>query len=187
MKKLVLSAFAIVFTMFMFSFCGGSENIDIEEDISMEEDINIEEDIGMEEDIDIEEDNGMDEDINIEEDIIGVWKIESAELCNLDEFAIEMSIEFGIDDEDMEEFKVEIEEGVSDEFIGETIEFVEDKTVVLNGESGEWTLEEKTFTITKDDESFDFVVESLSGDALDAKFVIPRGDFDIEIAMTLAR
>ena len=148
MKKVVLSALAVVFTMFMFSSCGGG---------------------------------------NMEEDIIGVWKIETAELGNLDELVETMATQFGIEEADMEDFKVELEEGMSDEFIGETIEFVEDKTVVLNGESGEWTLEEKTFTITKDGESFDFVVESLSGDALDAKLVMAEDEMDIEITMTLAR
>jgi hypothetical protein len=150
MKKFVLSAVAVVFTMFLFSSCGA----------------------------------------DVEKDIVGEWTIESADLSNLDELVNEMAEQFGLEGEDLEEMKAEMNEGMSDEFIGETIEFVEDKSVKLGGDDeGEWSYDSgsNTITISEGGDEFKLLIDKLSGDNLEVTMSFEDSGMKFDIAMVLSR
>ena len=152
MKKIVLSAIAVIFSMFLFS-CGGSS-------VS-------------------------------EADLLGAWKVETAEISNLDELVETMAGQFGVEGEDeIEEMKVKMEKGMNEEFVGSDIEFLEDKTVKVSDEDrGTWSFnaDENKIEIVDGDKKIDFVVNGLNGGELDATLVIHEDEMDIELALTLAR
>ena len=151
MKKIILPAIAVVFTMFMLSSCGGS---------------------------------------NVENDVLGVWKIESANLSNLDSLMTEMAEQYGLEGQDLEDMKSEMTEGMSDEFIGETIEFVEDKTVKLgDDDEGEWSYDAdaNSIVISQGGDEFELLVNDLSEDKLDVTMSFEDSGMKFDIAMTLAR
>ena len=151
MKKIILPAIAVVFTMFMLSSCGGS---------------------------------------NVEEDIVGVWKIESADLSNLDELVTQMAEQFGVEGQDLEDMKAEMNDGMSDEFVSSTIEFKEDHSAVSpDGGDAEWSYDadDNKIVIKDGEDEFDFFIDKLSGDKLDCTLKISDSGMDFEIALSMTR
>ena len=124
-----------------------------------------------------------------EEDFYGVWRIDEAEIENLDDLADQFAIDLEMNDEEKEEFKEELEIGLSDEFIGETFEFFNDKTLELSGNEAEWELnsDNKTITITEGSDQFDFVINKMQDNKLDANLIIKDNDYEIIISMILVR
>lgn len=151
MKKIILPAIAVVFTMFMLSSCGGS---------------------------------------NVEEDIVGVWKIESANLSNLDSLMTEMAEQYGLEGQDLEDMKAKMSESMSDKLVSSTIEFKEDHSAVSpDGGDAEWSYDadDNKIVIKDGEDEFDFFINKLSGDKLDCTLKISDSGMDFEIALSMTR
>lgn len=150
MKKIALSAFAVLFGMLLLTSCGK----------------------------------------DVEKQVVGKWKIETADLSNLEELVKTMAEQFGMAPEDLEDMKKELKDGMAGEFVGETIEFKEDKTVSLGGEDeGTWAYdkEKNTITITQGDDKFNLEITDLSDKKFVTNMVFSDSGMDFKIAMTLAK
>ncbi|MBN2892592.1 MAG: hypothetical protein JXL97_12060 [Bacteroidales bacterium] len=126
---------------------------------------------------------------NVEKDIVGKWEIKSADLSNLDELVVELAESFGLGDEEIEQMKEEMKTGMSEEFIGSTIEFGEDKTFVTPDGEGEWSYDadKKVIVVKEGDTEYDIIVDKLSGDNLEMTMSFDDSGMEFKIAMTLVR
>jgi len=150
MKKIALSAFAVIFGMLLLTSCGK----------------------------------------DVEKQVVGKWKIETADLSNLEELVKTMAEQFGMAPEDLEDMKKELKDGMAGEFVGETIEFREDKTVSLGGsDEGTWAYdkEKNIITITQGDDKFNLEVKEISDKKFVTNMVFSDSGMDFQIAMTLAK
>ncbi|MBN2892593.1 MAG: hypothetical protein JXL97_12065 [Bacteroidales bacterium] len=126
---------------------------------------------------------------NVEKDIVGKWKIETADLSNIDELVAEIAESFGLSDADIEEMKKEMKDGMYDEFVGQTIEFVEDHTVISPDSEGEWSYdsEKNAIVIKEGDMSYQLLVDKLSGDKFEGTMVVSDSGMDFKVVMTMSR
>ncbi len=125
----------------------------------------------------------------IENDIVGKWKIENADLSNLEELVVELAESFGLGEAEIEEMKKEMQEDMSNEFIGSTIEFVEDHTFKSPDSEGKWTYnkEENKIEIEENGAKYDLIVDKLIGNTLDLTMVFSENEMEFKFTMSLSR
>ncbi len=126
---------------------------------------------------------------DVEKEIVGKWKIEKADISNLEELVVELAESFGLGEAEIEEMKKEMQEDMSNEFIGSTIEFVEDHTFKSPDSEGKWTYnkEENKIEIEENGAKYDLIVDKLIGNTLDLTMVFSENEMEFKFTMSLSR
>ncbi len=126
---------------------------------------------------------------DVEKEIVGKWKIEKADISNLEELVVELAESFGLGEAEVEEMKKEMQEDMSSEFIGSTIEFVEDHTFKSPDSEGKWTYnkEENKIKVEENGVKYDLIVDKLSGNTLDLTMIMEDSGMEIKVTMSLSR
>ncbi len=88
-----------------------------------------------------------------------------------------------LEETDIEEFKQELKDDMLSDITGSKIIFNEDKTVMIDGKDGEWKLSEdkKKVIATREDETFDFVIDKIAADVFDFTLVIKEDGVEMKI------
>ena len=128
---------------------------------------------------------------NVEKDIVGKWNIQSSELSNIDEIVDEMASQLGLEGDMIDSMKDELKSEMEQDMSGSYLQFNEDHTVDAGeGNEGSWSYDKdnnKIIIKTDDGQTIDFIIDNLSGDDLNATFVISDNGVDFKMAMVLKR
>ncbi len=125
-------------------------------------------------------------------DIVGEWKVKTAELTNADEvFEKYLAQMPGIDQETADTMKAQMQEGLKGELEGSVIEFTADNKFIADGsQEGTWEYgEDKTVIVYGEDkkETMKCTIKSNSGSKLELEMLINDSEVSMEIALELEK
>ncbi len=127
---------------------------------------------------------------NIEKEIIGKWKIKSAQFMNIDAIVEQLSQLGNLKDTDVKQFKQGLESDMQKEFVNATMEFFKNNKVKMSGSdnSSTWKYNKdyQTITITeKGMQPYTLSIQEIKGNRLKAELQMKQNglNFDIKLNM----
>jgi Lipocalin-like domain len=122
---------------------------------------------------------------DVEKNIVGVWKIEAAELTNFEEIVNIIGTELGLDDDDFEKMKAEMNESLN--LVGATFNFKENKKIIFDdGSKGDWSYNSNTiFIILADGDKFSLVTGKIKNQKLEGILFFTDNDSGVEYEISL--
>lgn len=124
----------------------------------------------------------------IEKQVQGKWEITEAEFLNVDEIIDEFGADLGLTEDEKQEMKDEIVEGLVEEFKGLVLEF-DGNTFITPDTKGKWEYNEKEdcLDIEEGDMEYKMLVDKASKQNLDVIMVIEDAGIEMKLLMKMKK